>query len=161
VNAPDEEQWNQAEEWKANREPAPTCDERANQGQERKPDRKSDETFSPHVLCVLKRTDPVAKGFVKKQCRQRCQNSGRAKCEGDWIEPLHAQRPDIGNPKLFNVGEESAAKISPQPTVNNSVAAKKWRPDSDGEDLEFSLSVSLVFPHRRARSATTQSLQRL
>jgi hypothetical protein len=72
-----------------------------------------------------------------------------------------AYRPNIGNPKLFIVGEESAAKISPQPTVNNFVAANKSRSDSDGENLEFSLSVSSVFPHRRARSVTTQSLQRL
>ena len=48
-------------------------------------------------------------------------------------EPLlhgfsEAQRPNIGNPKLFNVGEESAAKISPQPTVNNSSPRKNRGP---------------------------------
>jgi hypothetical protein len=35
-----------------------------------------------------------------------------------------AERPDIGHPKLFMVGKASAAKLWPQPAVNNFVAAK-------------------------------------
>ena len=35
--------------------------------------------------------------------------------------------------------------MSPQPAVNNFVAAKVLRPDSDGDGRWFSLSVSVVF----------------
>jgi len=38
-------------------------------------------------------------------------------------------------------GEEAERERSPQPAVNNFVAAKNSRPVSDGDDLEFSLSV--------------------
>jgi len=58
-------------------------------------------------------------------------------------------------------GEESAAKNSPQPPVNNFAGARASRQDSDGVVDSLWLSASSVFPPRRARSANDQSSQRL
>jgi hypothetical protein len=52
---------------------------------------------------------------------------------------------NIGNPKLFIAGEESEAKLSPQPAVNNFVGASAPRQESDGWIGSFVLSGFLGF----------------
>jgi hypothetical protein len=58
-------------------------------------------------------------------------------------------------------GEESEANISPQPAVNNFVAAKNFAARFGWRSLSIFTIQFCGFPHRRARSANDQSLQRL